>query len=87
MATNRRVAPRTPIVVDVNVDDIQSNSWVTRTKDVSDSGAFLLFARKQKIDQGSTVWLQVQNKSIQSRRVEAEVVRMDAIGVGVRFMS
>jgi len=86
MNTNRRESQRTPIVVDVQVGDLDDQSWQTRTKDVSDTGAFLLFARNQKkVNQGETIWLRVQNTTIESRRVAAEVVRIDTLGAGVRF--
>jgi len=86
MNVNRRESQRTSIVVDVQVGDVDKQSWKTRTKDVSDTGAFVLFTRNQKkVSQGETIWLQVQNNTIESRRVAAEVVRIDSLGAGIRF--
>lgn len=83
---NKRQAPRTPLQVRIRIDHPQLGEMLVSTRDISDSGVFVVIDEEQcQLQLGEVVSGQVQGMPIEAPIVLMEVVRFEASGVGLRF--
>ena len=83
---NKRESPRTPIKVRIRIDHPQHGQMLVHTRDISDTGVFVILDDAQNLLQiGEVVSGQVQDLPIEAPVVQMEVVRFEARGMGLRF--
>lgn len=83
---NKRQAPRTPLQVRIRIDHPRLGQMLVSTRDISDSGVFVVIDEAQdQLQLGEIVTGQVQGMPIEAPIVEMEVVRFEASGMGLRF--
>jgi hypothetical protein len=77
--------PRTPLRVDIRISHPAIGSVVLATRDISQTGVFVVSDGSQLPPVGEIVEGQVQGQMDDPPMVKMEVVRVDAEGVGLRF--
>lgn len=83
---NKRQNPRTPLQVRIRLDHPRHGEMLVSTRDISDSGVFVIIDGAQELLQlGDLVHGQVQGMPIEAPIVLMEVVRLEPSGIGLRF--
>jgi PilZ domain len=87
MTDNKRDSLRTPMVTRIRISHPQVGEVVTKTRDISDSGVFVVMDDQDIPDIGSKVEGQVLGLPMGDGPVVAmEVVRIEPGGVGLKFL-
>ncbi|ABR84781.1 TPA: PilZ domain-containing protein [Pseudomonas aeruginosa] len=84
---NQRQHPRTPIKCRIRISHPQLGELMAQTRDLSDTGVYVKHPDLLRLDVGSIVTGQVQDLPIEAPVLRMEVVRIDAEGVGLRFLA
>jgi hypothetical protein len=84
---NQRNDSRTPIKVQVKVCHPSIGEIVVQTRDISDSGIFLLTENISVPPIGTVVEGQVQGMDIAGPILKLEIVRMEPAGIGLKFIN
>ena len=82
----KRQYPRMPIASKIRISHPSFGSMVVMTRDVSSGGVFLLMDDIPDLSPGSVVEGQIQDDIPDRAVVQMEVVRIDADGLGLRFL-
>lgn len=82
---DQRGQRRTPLKVKLRIDHPQHGELLVTTRDISDSGLFVLIDDQQLLHIGECVQGQVQGLPMEAPLVQLEVVRAAPGGVGLRF--
>ena len=83
-----RNSPRTPIKMKVNLVMSEAGEMLAVTRDISDSGIFVLLDAEKVPDVGQQVRVQVQGlpNGIEAPWVEMRVVRIESEGIGLMIV-
>ncbi len=83
---NKREHNRTPLKVQLRIDHPLHGQMLVTTRDISDSGVFVVIDDAQRLLQiGERVSGQVQGLPIEAPVVQMEVVRFEPSGVALIF--
>lgn len=83
---NKREHNRTPLKVQLRIDHPVHGQMMVTTRDISDSGVFVVIDDAQRLLQiGEQVSGQVQGLPIEAPVVQMEVVRFEPSGVALIF--
>ena len=83
---NKREHKRTPLKVQLRIDHPVHGTLLVTTRDISDSGVFVVIDEAQSLLQiGEVVSGQVQGLPIPAPVVQMQVVRFEPSGVGLIF--
>ncbi len=83
---NKREHNRTPLKVQLRIDHPLHGQMLVMTRDISDSGVFVVIDDAQRLLQiGERVSGQVQGLPIEAPVVQMEVVRFEPSGVALIF--
>ncbi|MBB1518594.1 PilZ domain-containing protein [Aquipseudomonas guryensis] len=83
---NKREHNRTPLKVQLRIDHPVHGQMLVTTRDISDSGVFVVIDDAQRLLQiGERVSGQVQGLPIEAPVVQMEVVRFEPSGVALIF--
>lgn len=84
---NKRERVRTPLVTRIRISGAGIATMVAKTRDISDSGVFVLIDAENVPAVGSVVQGQVLDLPMgEGPLVTMEVVRAEAGGIGLRFI-
>lgn len=87
MSDNQRIHQRTHLKVSFKIWNTGLEPIVVSTRDVSDGGVFLITDGLESIpDVGTQLLGQVQGLMESAPVVEMEVVRLEPMGMGLRFL-
>ena len=86
MPNNRRHL-RTPIKCQVKVSHDSIGEILVNTRDISDSGVFLLTENIDMPPVGTIVQGQVQGMEMAAPILKMEIVRIEPGGIGLRFIN
>lgn len=87
MPENKRNSPRTPMVTRIRITTPQVGEVVTKTRDISDSGVFVVMEGSEALPIGSQVEGQVLGLPGGDAPIVAmEVVRVEPGGIGLKFL-
>ena len=85
--SNHRNNVRTPLKVRLRIEHPQHGELILITRDISDSGVYVLMDQAQDmLSIGERVSGQVQGLPMEAPILQLEVVRVEAMGVGLRFV-
>ncbi|MFT6028454.1 MAG: hypothetical protein ACI8O8_000178 [Oleiphilaceae bacterium] len=84
---DQRHDSRTPMKVRVKVYHPSIGEVVVQTRDISDSGIFLLTENISVPPIGTVVEGQVQGMDIEGPILKLEIVRMEPRGIGLKFIN
>lgn len=85
--TNQRDTSRAPLKVRIRIDHPVHGEMQVMTRDISDSGVFVIIDDEQRslLQIGEVVTGQVQGLPMEAPILQMEVVRFEPGGVGLRF--
>ena len=83
---NRRKHPRHPLTVDVKISHPDIGDKIVKTRNISDSGLFILVEPTVMPPIGDIVQGQVQGEQDDLPVVEMKIVRTEDEGVGLQFI-
>ncbi len=83
---NRRIHPRTPIAVDIKVFHYSIGEKVVKTKNISDSGLFIIVEPTAMPSIGEVIQGQVQGAAEDLPVVAMKIVRVEENGLGLMFV-
>ncbi|TBU75485.1 PilZ domain-containing protein [Phytopseudomonas daroniae] len=86
MSANQRQYPRTPMKCRIKICHPSFGERVAQTRDLSDGGVYVRHEDLAALELGTRVTGQVQDMPIEAPILEMEVMRVDADGVGLRFV-
>lgn len=86
MTSENRRHPRTELALEVKISHDSMESVVLVTRDISESGVFVVTDGTELPPLGSVVEGQVQGDMDDPPIVQMEVVRIEPSGVGLRFL-
>ena len=84
--TDKRVHPRFPFTTDVKILHPDFGEKTVKTKDVSDSGVFILVEPTEMPPIGEVVQGQVQGGAEDMPVVKMKIVRIGEDGLGLQFI-
>lgn len=84
--SEQRQHPRTALALEVKISHDTMESVVLVTRDISESGIFIVTDDAEMPPVGSVVQGQVQGEMDDPPIVQMEVVRVEPDGVGLRFV-
>lgn len=82
----QRRHPRTALALEVKISHQSMQTVVLLTRDISESGVFVVTDNAVLPPIGEVVEAQVQGDMDDAPRVKMEVVRIEPEGVGLRFL-
>ncbi len=82
---NRRQHPRLPMTVDVKISHPDIGEKSVKTKNISDSGLFILVEPTKMLPIGTVVDGQIQGMLEDAPIVKMTIVRVEADGIGLQF--
>jgi len=85
--SDNRIFPRTPMKCQVKISHPNIGDVVVNTRDISDGGIFLISDELSMPPLGSIVRGQVQGMSSEGPILKLEVVRVEAAGIGLKFIN
>jgi len=85
--SEQRKHPRTALTLEVKISHHAMRSVVLLTRDISESGIFVVTDSSALPPIGSVVEGQVQGEMEDPPQVQMEVVRVEPDGVGLRFLT
>jgi len=83
----QRKHPRTALILEVKISHDSMESIMLLTRDISESGVFVVTGDTVLPPVGSVMEGQVQGEMENPPRVQMEVVRIEPDGVGLRFLT
>ncbi|BFM17678.1 hypothetical protein R50073_38610 [Maricurvus nonylphenolicus] len=87
MTDNKRHSPRTPMVTRIRITNPQVGEVITKTRDISDSGVFVVMEGSDVPPIGTVVEGQVLGlPGGEAPIVTMEVVRVEPGGIGLKFL-
>lgn len=85
--SNHRKNTRTPLKVRLRIDHPVHGEMLVTTRDISECGVYVLMDQAQNVlAMGEQVQGQVQGLPMEAPILKLEVVRVEALGVGLRFV-
>jgi len=85
--TNQRGNPRTPLKVKLKLDHPLHGEMLVMTRDISDCGVYVLMDQAQQLLKvGEEMQGQVQGLPMEAPILRMRVIRVEALGVGLRFL-
>jgi len=85
--SNSRKSLRTPLKVRLRIDHPVHGEMLVTTRDISECGVYVLIDQAQNmLAMGERVQGQVQGLPMEAPILSLEVVRVEALGVGLRFV-
>ncbi|MCZ4323840.1 PilZ domain-containing protein [Pseudomonas anguilliseptica] len=85
--SNSRKNVRTPLKVRLRIDHPVHGELLVTTRDISECGVYVLIDQAQNVlAMGEQVQGQVQGLPMEAPILMLEVVRVEALGVGLRFV-
>ncbi|SEC84785.1 PilZ domain-containing protein [Pseudomonas anguilliseptica] len=85
--SNSRKNVRTPLKVRLRIDHPVHGELLVTTRDISECGVYVLIDQAQDVlAMGEQVQGQVQGLPMEAPILMLEVVRVEALGVGLRFV-
>jgi hypothetical protein len=84
--SEQRKHPRTPLALKVKISHHDRESMLLVTRDISESGIFIVADDAQMPPLGTVVQGQVQGEMDDPPIVQMEVVRIEPDGMGLRFV-
>lgn len=85
--SNSRKNIRTPLKVRLRIDHPVHGELMVTTRDISECGVYVLMDQAQNVlAMGEQVQGQVQGLPMEAPILTLEVVRVEALGVGLRFV-
>lgn len=85
--TNQRGNPRTPLKVKLKLDHPLHGEMMVTTRDISDCGVYILLDQAHSLLKvGEQVQGQVQGLPMEAPILRMEVIRVETLGVGLRFI-
>lgn len=85
--SNSRKNIRTPLKVRLRIDHPVHGEMLVTTRDISECGVYVLMDQAQNVlAMGEQVQGQVQGLPMEAPILKLEVVRVEALGVGLRFV-
>jgi hypothetical protein len=86
MSSNRKNV-RTPLKVRLRIDHPVHGELLVTTRDISECGVYVLMDQAlNMLSMGEQVQGQVQGLPMEAPILKLEVVRVEALGVGLRFV-
>jgi hypothetical protein len=86
--SNSRKNVRTPLKVRLRIDHPVHGEMLVTTRDISECGVYVLMDQAQSmLAMGEQVQGQVQGLPMEAPILTLEVVRVEALGVGLRFVT
>ncbi|MBE8716270.1 PilZ domain-containing protein [Cellvibrio polysaccharolyticus] len=82
----QRGSVRTPFTCNIRITDAVLGEFTVKSRDISDTGVFVIAAPEDFPPVGSVVTAQVQGMMEDAPVLQMEVVRVASEGVGLRFM-
>ncbi len=83
---NQRQHPRAPMKCRIRITHESFGEVFAHTRDLSDGGVYVKHPQLTGLQPGMTVSGQVQDLPIPAPVLQMEVMRVDAEGVGLRFV-
>jgi len=83
---NQRMHPRAAMKCRIRISHESFGDILAQTRDLSDSGVYVKHPDLVSLQPGTIVRGQVQDLPIPAPELQMEVVRVDAEGVGLRFI-
>ena len=83
---NQRQQVRTPMKCRIKICHPSFGEVVAQTRDLSDGGVYVKHPDLLALPQGTLVTGQVQDLPIEAPVLHMEVMRVDAEGIGLRFI-
>ncbi|WP_079204113.1 MULTISPECIES: PilZ domain-containing protein [Pseudomonas] len=83
---SQRQHPRTSMKCRIKICHPSFGEVVAQTRDLSDGGVYVKHPDLLALPQGTIVTGQVQDLPIEAPVLQMEVMRMDAEGIGLRFI-
>ena len=83
---NKREHPRYPLSVDVKITHADFGEKIVKTRNISDSGLFILVEPTAMPPLGEIVQGQVQGEHDDMPVVKMKIVRMEDDGLGLQFI-
>lgn len=88
MGKDKRASPRIPAKFKVELSHPQIGTVLTKTRDISDRGAFVFTEKDHSPEVKERVQLKVLGlPGEEANPVESEVVRVEQEGIGVKFVA
>ncbi len=85
--TNQRGNPRTPLKVKLKLEHPLHGEMLVMTRDISDCGVYVLMDQAQQLLKvGEEMQGQVQGLPMEAPILRMRVIRVEALGVGLRFL-
>jgi hypothetical protein len=85
--SNNRKNTRTPLKVRLRIDHPVHGEMLVTTRDISECGVYVLMDQAQNmLVMGEQVQGQVQGLPMEAPILSLEVVRIEPLGVGLRFV-
>ena len=84
--SNQRRHPRIPMKCRIRISHPSFGELVAQTSDLSDGGVYVKHPDLLALPQGTLVTGQVQDLPIEAPVLHMEVMRVDAEGIGLRFI-
>ena len=86
--SNQRKNTRTPLNVRLRIEHPLHGELIVTTRDISECGVYVLLDQAQsRLSLGERVIGQVQGLPMEAPILTLEVVRIEALGVGLRFVT
>ncbi len=86
MSKEKRKHIRTPFACRIKIVHDSIGELVVKTRDISDGGVFIVLEPEQIPPVGTVVAGQVQGLMDDAPILQMEVVRVESVGVGLRFV-
>ncbi len=83
---DKRRYVRTSFVCSIKISHPSVGSLLVKTRDISDGGVFVVLDPQQIPPVGTRLTGQVQGLVDEAPLLEMEVVRVESVGVGLRFI-
>lgn len=88
MGKDKRASPRIPAKFNVELSHPELGTLFTKTRDISDQGAFVFTEQSTSPDVNERVHLKVIGlPGEEASPVESEVVRVETEGIGLKFVN
>ncbi|MCO7556903.1 PilZ domain-containing protein [Metapseudomonas otitidis] len=86
MSSNQRQHPRTPMKCRIKISHESFGDLFAQTRDLSDGGVYVRHPDLVALPVGTILTGQVQDLPFEAPILQMEIMRVDAEGVGLRFL-
>ncbi|OEC38960.1 pilus assembly protein PilZ [Pseudomonas sp. 1D4] len=86
MSSNQRQHPRTPMKCRIKISHESFGDLFAHTRDLSDGGVYVRHPDLVALPVGTILTGQVQDLPFEAPILQMEIMRVDAEGVGLRFV-